>query len=83
MIRQHYRQYDLASTSRRGQVTLAAPLPARLGGIVASMTQHLHRTVVSHLSSVVASMTQHLHRAATKSSWQRHRQHDSAALLPA
>jgi hypothetical protein len=44
MTRQHYRQHDLTSTLHRGQVTSAVPSQAWLGSIVASMTQHLHRT---------------------------------------
>jgi hypothetical protein len=57
--RQWHRQHDSASTSHRGQVAPTAPWPAwpslawlgiyiapqpsRLGSVVASMTQHLHR----------------------------------------
>jgi hypothetical protein len=41
---QRHRQYDSAPTSRNGQVTSVAPLPARLSSSVTSMTRHLHRT---------------------------------------
>jgi hypothetical protein len=43
--RQHRRQYDSASTSRRGQVALATPSLAWLVSIVSSITRHLHRAM--------------------------------------
>jgi hypothetical protein len=45
LLRQHCRQHDLTSTSRRGQVASAASSRAWLDNIVASMTQHLHRAM--------------------------------------
>jgi hypothetical protein len=42
MTLQHRRQHDSTYTSRRDQVTLAAPSPAWLGNTVISMIRHLH-----------------------------------------
>jgi hypothetical protein len=45
MTHQHHLQHDSASTLRRGEVAPVASSPARLSSNVASMTQHLHRTM--------------------------------------
>jgi hypothetical protein len=70
MTRQHCRQYDSTSTSRRGQVASAVPSPPWLSNTITSMTRHLH--------TAIASMTQKHHRQHDSTSTKHYCQHDSA-----
>jgi hypothetical protein len=72
MTWQHCRQYDLASTSRRGQITSVASSPTWLSIYITSWP--------SHLDSTIASMTQYVHCIAVMLPRQRRHQHDLTAL---